>query len=1112
MAPKKYLRNPRYLLWAIIGVVLCGYGVIFAINSYYFADQAVSSIQVGKDNERNITVNGSAFFPIGFMYESSSDQAKDLREIDELTASGYNLLCLALNGYTDLDSIMAKMEANGAYAILPHENYDPAYINNNKKYANLFGYGVGDDAGLKNNGQYYRTPAEILDMNTKTKSLDGQHGTFLTFAGDVDTYTDFANIADINAIESYPIPYYWLPDVNYQLTDDVYARFDALNAAGKSAGKPTVGLVQVFSYKNQNPQNPGRWPTPNEMRYMTYSSIAAGAKGIIYYTAKDQLVDVHTENAALWAEMKKMPAEIKEISPFLLKGTYNRLLTDLGGVMLSSWTLGDETVFVAVNYSTEAKNINVPFTYNNSYKFEQKFQTDGQLKYSGTVLTGSVLPKQSVVYSIKRVVVEDKTPPSAPSNLTSANTTSSSTDLNWQAATDNVGVTSYLIHQYDTSWTQVGTVNSTSYTPTGLTPGKTYKFKITAKDAAGNVSGDSNEVAVLTKSEDTSSPTSPNNFRVLETTISSIKLGWNEATDNVGISGYRICKESNTTNFEAFKKSACGENQAITKTQELNFLDTGLPPSTRYAYKIQAYDAAGNSSQVVAVEGKTASLPDQVDKTPPSVPQAVILISAKALNDEVSVNLGWNQSTDNGGGKVNYKIYRDGLFLATSETTSFMDDNQLAANEDYDYQVTALDIFSNESDRSPVLTVTTPKMTYTKDLTPPSQPTNGSISMITNNSITLSWVPSTDNVGVKGYRVFRLDKGKSTYRFVGQATFTDTELLASTGYGYYIVAEDEAGNLSTASKTYWVKTKKKTLTGDRQPPSKPTNLKIATKTINSISISWAPSKDNVMVAGYKIYRGNSYIGTTTTTGYMDTGLASGKTYIYRVSAYDTSQNESAKSNSVSATTEKTKLETVSFSGIVVDGETNTGVKGATVYLEKVDEKVTYSTNTIDESGSFSWPFVKKGTYKMRLSAPNHIDYINENFIIVASSSNVSQEVVITPSVTLSGKIVNQKNNQPVEADIEIYADGNLMANGHSQKNDGAYTLNKNVPPGKLITVKVSAKNFETRELQLDTGKAQKDNSNMLVLLQNIELRKLSWWETIWSQVKSFWGKYFRNMT
>jgi cellulose 1,4-beta-cellobiosidase len=82
------------------------------------------------------------------------------------------------------------------------------------------------------------------------------------------------------------------------------------------------------------------------------------------------------------------------------------------------------------------------------------------------------------------------------------------------------------------------------------------------------------------------------------------------------------------------------------------------------------------------------------------------------------------------------------------------------------------------------------------DTTPPSTPTNVSVSGTTSSSVSLKWSPSTDNVGVAGYDVYR---GSTLAGTTTGTSFTDSGLTASTQYSYTVVAYDAAGNVSPPS-------------------------------------------------------------------------------------------------------------------------------------------------------------------------------------------------------------------------------------------------------------------------------------------------------------------------
>jgi len=56
------------------------------------------------------------------------------------------------------------------------------------------------------------------------------------------------------------------------------------------------------------------------------------------------------------------------------------------------------------------------------------------------------------------------------------------------------------------------------------------------------------------------------------------------------------------------------------------------------------------------------------------------------------------------------------------------------------------------------------------------------------------------------------------------------------------------------------------------------------------------------VAGYRVYRNGSQVGTTAGTSFTDTGLSGSTRYTYTVAGYDAAGNVSAQSGGVAATT------------------------------------------------------------------------------------------------------------------------------------------------------------------------------------------------------------------
>lgn len=187
------------------------------------------------------------------------------------------------------------------------------------------------------------------------------------------------------------------------------------------------------------------------------------------------------------------------------------------------------------------------------------------------------------------VSVNDTEAPTTPTGLSSSNVTTSSMDLSWNAATDNVGVTGYKIYTGGSNPVDVDNVTST--TISGLTQNTSYTFTVSAYDAASNESAQSSGVNVTTA--DGQAPSVPTGFAVSNETSSSVDLDWNASTDNVGVVGYNLYTSgSNPVDV--------GNVTGITVSN--------LSPATSYTFSVSAYDAASNeSAQSSGVNATTLS-------------------------------------------------------------------------------------------------------------------------------------------------------------------------------------------------------------------------------------------------------------------------------------------------------------------------------------------------------------------------------------------------------------------------------------------------------------------------------------------------------------------------
>ncbi len=217
----------------------------------------------------------------------------------------------------------------------------------------------------------------------------------------------------------------------------------------------------------------------------------------------------------------------------------------------------------------------------------------------------------------------DTQPPTAPTNLAFTEPGGGQIRLTWSASTDNVGVTGYDVYA---NGSLRASVSGTTLTYTDTQPASaTVSYFVRAKDAAGNVSANSNTVTRTGSSGDTQAPTAPTNLAFTEPGGGQIRLTWSASTDNVGVTGYDVYANG------SLRASVSGTTLTYTDTQ---------PASATVSYFVRAKDAAGNvsaNSNTVTRTGSTPGGTNLAAGKPATASSMVhVFAAANAVDDDVT--------------------------------------------------------------------------------------------------------------------------------------------------------------------------------------------------------------------------------------------------------------------------------------------------------------------------------------------------------------------------------------------------------------------------------------------------------------------------------------------
>lgn len=255
--------------------------------------------------------------------------------------------------------------------------------------------------------------------------------------------------------------------------------------------------------------------------------------------------------------------------------------------------------------------------------------------------------------------------------------------------------------------------------------------------------------------------------------------------------------------------------------------------------------------------------PTTVELTVPGVPAGL----TAAEVSHTRVRLVWTAPAD-GGPVTEYRVYRNGVHLATVDTTSYVD-TDVAPLTEYTYEVSAVGP-GGESPRSGPLVVTTPE----EPVIPPPEPPIGLQVTPIVAGLRVSWSPSPSG-DVVGYRVY-LD-GALVIE-TAETSVTLTELEPGRTYLVAVTAVAADGTESPAATHSG-----EPLDVPQEPPG-PVQAARARVGARRVELVWTSPAAGGVATEYQVYRDGVLLGTTTDTRWVDTAVEPNSEYLYVIVA------------------------------------------------------------------------------------------------------------------------------------------------------------------------------------------------------------------------------------
>ncbi len=195
--------------------------------------------------------------------------------------------------------------------------------------------------------------------------------------------------------------------------------------------------------------------------------------------------------------------------------------------------------------------------------------------------------------------------PEPPLNVT-ATPGNSQVQLSWVAPNDDGGspITGYNLLwglSTDGPYSSIS-VNGTSYLHEGLENGRTYYYKVSAINAAGE--GDKTEVVSATPLAELVLPSAPTNLVASEVN-GNVSLSWTATSD----------EDQNITGYKVYRGASPSTIELLTSTTNTTFLDISVFSNQTYYYQVSAFNEYGESNRSNTVN-VTISSPNGAEPAP----------------------------------------------------------------------------------------------------------------------------------------------------------------------------------------------------------------------------------------------------------------------------------------------------------------------------------------------------------------------------------------------------------------------------------------------------------------------------------------------------------------
>ncbi|MCR4801981.1 MAG: PKD domain-containing protein, partial [Lachnospiraceae bacterium] len=394
---------------------------------------------------------------------------------------------------------------------------------------------------------------------------------------------------------------------------------------------------------------------------------------------------------------------------------------------------------------------------------------------------------------------KDMNPPSKVTGIRVYDATASSVKLAWNPSSDD-GVSGYEVYR---DGTKIATVGTTSYIDRGLQPEVKYTYVVYAFDEQRNISDVSDSVSQATLADD-EAPATPSNVRCITRTGNSVTIGWNSASDNVGVTGYKVYRN----------------NELVAELGNVNtYKDSDVENGITYKYAVAACDGSGNESKKSATVSGYAKMPKITGFNPSNgstLGTDTIIVNVYYENVGNStgnkVQLEYSNDNEKTWNKVNETLMGQNIYNSNTLYSSIIWNTKNLGSGEYKLRATLYDADNNKN---------VSYATYQLDKDAPEAPKD-LICSSQGGAVTVEFLDSL-SADVSYYSIYRKQSLEVKFTKIKTITakktdiqsiinfFDDCSVQQGATYEYYITATDNFGHESNESNIYEITVEKDTV-------------------------------------------------------------------------------------------------------------------------------------------------------------------------------------------------------------------------------------------------------------------------------------------------------------